>query len=106
MVKKKVPRKEGVVKKVPVKTDSTEIEEQTIERVNHTISTIDNFLSKWDATRSKPDSMFPEIVKIRKFYDALSAWQKDALKSKGRKESEDERIRRLRDFVLICRTYS
>jgi len=85
--------------------DSASIEEQTLERVDRTLATIDNFLSRWDSARNRPDAMFPEIVKIRRFKEALSAWQRLSLKAK-KKDDEENRIRRLRDFVMICRTYS
>ncbi len=90
---------------MPVKTDIASVEDETMKRVNHTITTIEDFLAKWDASKIKPDDMFPQILKIRQFHDALSGWQRDALKARG-KEGEGGRIKRLRDFVLICRTYS
>jgi hypothetical protein len=100
---KKLPRKN--VKRVPVKTDSVSVEEQTIRRVNKTLTSIENFLARWDASRMKPDEMLPQIIKIRQFRQALERWQTEAVKSKGSSD-EQSRIRRLRDFVLICRTYS
>jgi len=102
MVKKKGSRSIG---KIPVRMDSASIEEQTIERVNRTMATLENFLSRWDASRDRPNGMFPEITRIRRFRDALGAWRRVALKAK-RKDDDENRIRRLRDFVLICRTYS
>lgn len=101
MVKKKVSRGIG---KIPVRMDSSSIEEQTIERVNRTMATIENFLSRVDAA-GRPDAMFPQIVRIRRFRDALGAWRRVALKTR-KKDDDENRIRRLRDFVLICRTYS
>jgi predicted MarR family transcription regulator len=101
MVKKKSGRAE--VGRIPVRMDSASIEEQTMERVDRTMATIGKFLSKWDAAGRKPDAMALQVTRIKQFYDALGAWQKMALRAKGR---ETGRVQRLRDFVLICRIYS
>ena len=98
-------KKKAAVKDVPVKTDIASVEDETIRRVNRTLTTIEDFLAKWDASRARPDSMFPHITKIRQFHDALVSWQSGALRSRG-KAGDEERIKRLRDFVLLCRTYS
>jgi predicted MarR family transcription regulator len=100
MVKKKAPRGIG---KIPVRMDSASIEEQTIERVNRTMSTLGNFLSRWDAAGRKPEVLSPQVARIKRFYDALGGWQKTALRAKGK---DTGRVQRLRDFVLICRMYS
>ncbi len=99
-----VPRKAGP-KDVPVKTDSAALEEQTIARVERTIRTLEEFLSRWDSAVTKPDSMFPEVVKIRKFHDLLIDWRDDALSARG-KGDEKSRVKRLRDFVVLCKMYS
>jgi hypothetical protein len=99
----RMKRKKEAVKKVPVKTDIASVEEETVRRVNRTLTAIDGFLAKWDASKVKPDDMFPQIVKIKQFHDALLNWQKASLKGK---RDEEARMRRLRDFVLICKTYS
>jgi hypothetical protein len=102
MVKKKSGRAE--VGGVPVRMDSASIEEQTLERVDRTMANIEDFLSRWEAVR-KPDALFPQVAKIRRFRDALGAWRRMALRGRGKKDDE-ARMHRLRDFVLICRTYS
>lgn len=98
-------RSQANPKNVPVRTDSAALEEQTISRVERTIRTLGEFLARWDSSESKPDSMFPEVVKIRKFHDLLSEWQKDAVSSRG-KGDEKSRVKRLRDFVVLCKMYS
>jgi hypothetical protein len=103
MVKKKSGRAE--VGRVPVRMDSASIEEQTLERVDRTMATIEDFLSRWDAAGRKPDTLFPQVAKIRRFRDALGAWRRTALRGRAGKDDE-ARMLRLRDFVLICRTYS
>jgi len=105
---KKPSKSRGVPKKaakVPVKTSTAAVEEQTITRVERTIRSLDEFLAKWDASKVKPDDMFPQVVKIRQFHEALTSWQRDAVKSR-RRDDEESRVRRLRDFVMICRMYS
>ena len=80
------------------------VEKETMKRVEKTLETINEFLSRWDEA-SAPDDLIPQIVKIRKFYDALSNWKKEAIRTKGI-EDDDSRMRRLREFVLLCQTYS
>ncbi len=99
MAKKKTGRK------VPMRTDLNSVEKDTIKRVNHTMAIIENFLAKWNASAIKPRDMLPQIDRIKRFHARLANWQKDAVKPHG-KESEEARVRRLRDFVVICNTYS
>ncbi len=110
MVKKKTaakgkPAGKEAAKRIPIKTDIVSVEAETIKRVNKTIATIEEFLARWDASSIKPDDMFPQVVKIRQFHDALLGWQKTAVRAQGR-ETEESRLKRLRDFVLIIRSYS
>ncbi|MFN7991074.1 MAG: hypothetical protein U0R44_02845 [Candidatus Micrarchaeia archaeon] len=98
----KAPRS---VSRVPVKNDIASVEAETIKRVNKTLTNLEDFLAKWDAAKTKPDDMFPQVIKIRQFHDALLGWQRNALRS-HEKDDEPAKVRRLRDFVLICRTYS
>ncbi len=92
-------------KGIPVRADAVSVEKETIRRVDRTIATIGKFLAKWDASDIKPKSMLPEIVKIRKFHDALLGWQREAVRAQG-KEDEESRLRRLHDFVVMCNSYS
>lgn len=89
--------------RIPVRMDSASIESQTIERVNRTMATIEDFLSRWDSAAKKPDGMLTQVARIKRFHEALSGWRRMALRAKGR---EAGRVQRLRDFVLICRIYS
>jgi hypothetical protein len=92
--------------RVPLRTDSAALERQTLERVGRTMMSIGNFLARWDLASKKPGYILPEIGKIRRFYEALGAWQADAAEASRRKSSEAERLRRLRRFVFICRAFS
>ena len=93
----------------PEKKDSASdisiVEEETIKRVNKTMKSIDEFLAKWDSSKVKAEEMIPQVAKIKEFHKVLSKWQHDAVMSKGR-GSNAERMKRLKEFVLICETYS
>ncbi|MBU0532449.1 hypothetical protein KKB44_03065 [Candidatus Micrarchaeota archaeon] len=104
MAKKKSSKKKKISKKkIPVKTDAASVEKNTINRVNHTITVIEKFLAKWEASKVKSRSMEPQIEKIRKFHDELVEWQKKAVKGK---DNEKARLERLQDFVLMCKEYT
>jgi hypothetical protein len=90
---------------IPMRMDSASIEEQTVQRVNRTMATMEGFLSRWDASAKKPEAILPQVAKIRRFHEALSGWRRMSLREKGSKD-ETGRIRRLRDFVMICRAFS
>lgn len=101
MARRKEPKASGI----PVRMDSASIEAQTVERVNRTMENIEEFLSRWDASVKKPDSLFPQVARIRRFREALSGWRRIALRAK--KDRDDAgRAARLRDFVMICRAFS
>ncbi|MBD3210606.1 hypothetical protein GF318_04470 [Candidatus Micrarchaeota archaeon] len=102
---KKKPSEKSSKKKVPKKTDIASVEKETIERVNRTISSIEEFLAKWEASKIKPDVMLPQVERIREFREALEKWEKKAVKGQTKK-NEKARLKRLHDFVTICRTYS
>lgn len=105
MASKNTVAKAGPAKKAAAKVDVGSVEDDTIRRVARTISTIENFLAKWDASRIKPDAMFPHVTRIRQFHTELLQWQRAAVKARGR-EDEESQVRRLRDFVVLCRMYS
>jgi hypothetical protein len=81
------------------------IEEETLKRVGHTVSTLASFLSKWDASGARPEGIIPQVLKIRKFHGQLLGWQKEALRAQGKGGAESQ-LKRLRSFVALCRTYS
>ncbi|MFH1785658.1 MAG: hypothetical protein ABH842_04475 [Candidatus Micrarchaeota archaeon] len=106
MAKKKtaIKAKPKKVVSIPKKTDVTSVEQETIRRVEKTISTLEYFLTKWDASKTKPDAMYPHVVRIRRFCHALESWQKNVTETKN--VDDETRTRRLRDFVFICKMYS
>ena len=93
------------VRKIPVKTDISSVEAETIKRADRTISAIEKFLSRWDSSEIRNNMMIPQIEKVRNFHDALVDWRANAVKShKG--EDDKERLQRLQEFVTICQRYS
>ncbi len=91
--------------KIKVISDTDSLERDTIERVQKTLTTLDGFLSRWDAAKVKPEAVKGEVTRIRKFYTALSEWQRTAERTKGR-GNEEERLVRLHEFVQLCQKYS
>ena len=90
---------------VPRRMDLNSVEQETMARVNKTLKVIGNFLQKWNKVKKVPEDMMPQIKRIRKFHKELAGWQKNALKATG-KESDEARVKRLREFVEICLNYS
>lgn len=112
MAKKKPLNRKSVKKKgkagsikVPVKTDISSVEADTIQRANHTITAIEDFLARWDASQIKEEMLVPEVEKVKGFQKELVKWQKRAVKEHG-KSTDRARLKRLHDFVMICRNYS
>jgi len=95
--------KKGTSSKVPVRTDVSSVEAETIKRANHTISSIEKFLKKWESSKIKNKLVVPQVERIKKFHDELVKWEKKAAKHKG---SEKDKLKRLHKFVIICRNYS
>jgi len=93
------------VRKIPVKTDISSVEAETIKRAERTISAIEKFLSRWDSSKIRNNMMIPQIDKVRRFHDALVEWKADAVKS-HKEEDDKARLKRLQDFVTICQRYS
>lgn len=103
---KKVPvKKTGKKIAIPRKIDAASLEDETIKRAGRTLTTLEAFLERWDKSGIKPQGMVPEIAKIKKFHEGLSSWQKNAMKARVNKDDVARR-RRLRDFVLLCRSYT
>ncbi len=81
------------------------VEKDTMQKVNKALSVLESALAAWDAEKEKPKRLEAKFARFRRFHDALAAWESKALKAAGRKESFDERVRRLREFTEICFTY-
>ncbi len=109
MAKRKPAPKASIYRKdvagIPTRTDPVSVEEETIRRVDRTLGTIGDFLARWSSSGLKPESMYPHVQRIKRFQQALTSWQREAVRARSRADDE-ARMKRLRDFVLICRTYS
>ncbi len=79
--------------------DASSLEQETLKRVERTLETLGNFLAKWNSSK-KPEAISGQVNMIKKFYTSLQNWKKEA--DEGEREGATQR---LRDFVLICRSY-
>lgn len=96
-----------MVQKQETKVDYLQMETEAIKKAQKIIDAVEKFLAKWDSLKKKPDSLNSKILKLKKFHASLVLWQKDAVKSQTKKGTKDEdRIKRLRSFVEIYRSYS
>ena len=86
-------------------SDISNVEEETIKRVNKTMKSIEEFLAKWEGSKLKAGEMLPQVERIKEFHKELGRWQKDAVTNRGR-GSYEARMKRLEDFIIICRSYS
>jgi uncharacterized protein (DUF2235 family) len=98
-----MPKKDqfGIITKENVER----VEQETIEKVNHTIIVLENSIVAWEASPEKPAELAPKFEKYRRFRSALSDWATKALRARGKKEPLEERVKRLREFVEICYAY-
>ena len=105
----KYPKVKITKTKIPApkkKIDFPSIEKEAISRADRTLSTIETFLARWDATKQKPQYMNQEVIRIKQFYTSLIAWQKSTLKVQKSKFDEASCKKRLASFVHICQNYS
>lgn len=87
--------------------DYLQMENEAIKKAQKIIDAVEKFLAKWDSLKKKPSSLNSKISKLKKFHASLVLWQKDAVKSQNKKSTKDEdRIKRLRSFVEIYKSYS
>jgi hypothetical protein len=82
------------------------VENETIEKVSRTITVLEGALATWEASEEKPAELEEKFTRYRKFRDALAVWETSALKARGKEESFDTRVRRLKDFINICYSYA
>jgi len=80
------------------------LEEETEQKVSHTISKIEVAVETWNAAGKKPENIRPTIVLLQRFYDELVVWEKKSLLSK-KETNVGLRIARLKNFVDICAKY-
>ncbi|MFH1394036.1 MAG: hypothetical protein ABIH29_04100 [Candidatus Micrarchaeota archaeon] len=88
------------------KKDLGMLEDDTLKRVKSTLASLDKFLHKWDRTKTHPDEMYNDVRQLQRYRAALGKWYTGAQKARKDKETDSERVSRLREFILICFTYS
>jgi len=81
-------------------------EQETLHRVNKTLSAIEKAVSVWDASAEKSPALRPRVEHLRKFHTVLTAWEKKMLISISRSESRKKRVALLREFTEICSMYA
>jgi hypothetical protein len=84
----------------------SQIEKETIDKVNKTITVLEASIATWDATKEKPDDISDKFQRYKKFHDALAGWETKALKAMGKQERFDSRVKRLEEFIDICYSYA
>ncbi|HID72443.1 TPA: hypothetical protein EYP38_00760 [Candidatus Micrarchaeota archaeon] len=102
---KKTRRPKGLPVSVKKKSISM-MEDETLKKAKQTIASIEKFMRRWEKADSKPRDMQVEVVRLQRYHDALEKWHKEASRARKKGETEAERIDRLRDFIMICFTYS
>ncbi len=106
---KKAPARKKTVKALPIsvqKKDINMMEDETFKRVRATLASIEGFLGKWNSSKEQPENMRGEVLRLQRYKKALKKWQRDAEKAKKKKETVGGRMERLREFIMICFTYS
>jgi hypothetical protein len=82
-----------------------QVEKDTLQKVNKVITVLESAIAAWDASGEKREDLKPRFAAYKRLRDALAEWEAKALKAAGKKESFDEKARRLREFAEICFMY-
>lgn len=82
-----------------LEANAFELEEETREKVSHSLSKIEVALADWEACKKKPAGLEGKVKVLRASYELLSEWEKKSLK--GRKDFIST-VKRLRGFTEIC----
>lgn len=88
------------------KSNIEQVENETIDKVNKTITVLEGAMATWEASKEKPRGLEEKFTRYKKFLEALTEWETKALKARGIEESFDVRVQRLRRFVDICYSYA
>ena len=87
-------------------TNIEQVERETIDKVNKTITVLEASIATWDASKEKPDDLADKFERYRKFHDALAEWETKALRALSKSEDIGTRMVRLKEFVDICYSYA
>ncbi len=83
-----------------------EMEKETIDKVNKTLTTLENAIATWEQSPKKPAELKPKFDKYIKLHDALTEWERKMLISISKGEEFQERVQKLQEFVDICYAYA
>jgi len=81
------------------------IEDDTLKKVNSSISSLEIAIATWHATKKKPKDLEPKYEKYIWLHKELSKWATRMLKSRKHGSGFDARIKLLGNFVKICSVY-
>jgi len=90
----------------PTDFDVEAAENETIRRVNKTLSAIEKAVASWDASKEKPINLRLKIMHLKRFHSRLSKWEKKMVLSISRHEARSKRVLLLREFTEICHAYA
>lgn len=89
------------------KKDIDMIEDETLRKVGNTIRSIERFMKKWETSGEKPMLMEHEVMELRRYHRILGRWHDRALKAhKNKNDTQENKIRRVREFIKISLTFS
>ncbi len=83
-----------------------EVEKETIDKVNRTLTTLESAIATWEQSPKKPPELKPKFDKYVKLHDALTEWERKMLISISKGEEFQERVQKLQEFVDICYAYA
>ncbi len=89
-----------------VVADVGRMEALALEKANKAISAIENAVAVWEASAEKPKDLSERMSQLKNFYEALTDWEKKALKTAGKEDMVEERVERLKEFAKICYAYA
>ncbi|MBU0526928.1 hypothetical protein KKE92_00450 [Candidatus Micrarchaeota archaeon] len=105
--RKKITNTSDIVKKSAMyEKDLNVLEDETLRKVNKSISALEVALAGWEASKDKPEYLRSKYQKYERFHKELAMWTKKILHARKLKRPVDERVELLRDFVKICSSYS
>lgn len=88
------------------KDNIDEMENETINRVNKTLSALEVAISTWEASKEKSEDLKPKYMRYIWFHDALTQWERDMLINRGKERAYEDRMARLQEFASICNAYA
>jgi len=91
---------------IPEDFDVEAAENETISRVNKTLSAIEKAVAAWDASKEKPLALRLKILHLKRFHSQLSKWERKMLLSISRHEGRSKRVVLLREFTEMCHAYA